>query len=88
MVVGRRCCLCPKTVGNNSRIYPDLSAQFHKLYNFIEIQKRFTSGKTYSANTCLGHLDNDLFGLIMIHFLARRKIFRGHAVLAPDVASG
>jgi hypothetical protein len=65
-----------------------LSAQFHKLCNFIEIQKRFTSGKTYSANTRLGHLDNDLFGLIMIHLPAGRKILRGHAMLAPDIAPG
>jgi hypothetical protein len=65
-----------------------LSAQFHKLCNFIEIQKRFTGGKTYSADTGPGHLDNDLFGLIMIHLPAGRKVFRGHAVLAPDIASG
>jgi hypothetical protein len=52
------------------------------------IQKRFTGGKTYPADTGPGHLDNDLFGLIMIHLPAGRKVFRGHAVLAPDIASG
>jgi hypothetical protein len=87
-VVGRRYRLGPKTIGNDSRIYSELVAQFYKLDNLIEIQKRFTSGKTYSANICPGHLDNDLFGPIMIHFSTGRKIFPGHAMLTPDIAPG